>query len=308
MNACIVLFCFNRPNLLKQTLECLMCNAEAEQSDIIIYCDGPRNSSDYELVNATRNVAYAAKGFKSIKVVEREKNLGCSESIISGCNEAFVDHEMLIIVEDDILLSSYTLNFLNKCLKKYVNEFSVFNISAWSHPPSMLLIDSDYPYDAYFVPRTNVSCMATWRDRWKYIDWGVSDYSFFSRNRYLEKSFNRGGDDMSSMLAEQMKNGLDSWAIRMDYARFKHGCVGLNPVFSYCSNIGYGSGTHTTEFTSRYDNDINIALTVPRLPDHIFLDEMIVSRYRRLYGAPPIWMRAVNKVSRLLCRRNLLDI
>lgn len=304
----IIIFAFNRPVVLQRTLVALAHNALAEQSPVYIFCDGPRTDKEKKETDAVRAIAQKATRFSTLEVVKRDENLGCATSVITGLNEIFSMYEEAIVIEDDVICSPYTLNFLNICLQKYEENTTVFNISAWSPPNALLSPASKYPYDTYFIPRFNCWGWGTWRDRWQKIDWDVSDYPFFSNTPVLQQAFNTGGEDLSRMLHAQLKEkSIDSWAIRFDYARFKHGCLGLNPVRSYTTNIGFGSGTHTTAATSRWDNDINLAVSDPRLPEHIFVDEDILRAYKAVYSTPPLQIRALNKLSRMLLGKNLID-
>ncbi len=308
MPAPIALFAFNRPEQLRLTIEALAANELAIESDLTIFCDGPRTEGEKKLTDAVRATAAEAEGFKSVRVVARERNMGCANSIIFGVSEILSQHERIVVIEDDILCSPYTLRFLNMGLEKYEYEPVVFNISAWSLPPSLLRIPQKYPYDIYFVPRCNIWGWASWRDRWKKIDWAMADYSIFAETLSLQEAFNQGGKDLSSMLHLQIKGELDSWAIRMDYARFKHGGLGLNPVRSYTTNIGMGSGTHTTVASTRLDNDISDALPSPRIPDHIFVDINIARAYRKVYAPPSLPLKVINKAWRMLFGKNFFDV
>ena len=302
----IVVFGFNRPDLLERCLAALGQNTLAQECILTVYCDGPRNEKDLHLVEATRKIARAAKGFKSLTVIERQENYGCAASIIAGITQSFENNDSLAIFEDDILASPHTLSFLAACLGKYARTRSVFSISAWSPPPTLLSISKTYPFDAYCIPRCNIWGWATWKDRWQSIDWSIVDYAAFAENPNLRHAFNSGGNDMTHLLEAQMAGKLDAWDIRMDYSRFKQGCVGINPVISYTTNIGMGSGTHTTVLTTRYDNDISKAIPNPRLPDHIFVDKAILPVYQKIYATPPLWVRCVNKAARMTIGRNLI--
>ncbi len=311
MPAPIALFAFNRPDHLRRTLDALASNDLAAESDLTIFCDGPRIEKEKALTDAVRAISAGATGFRSVNVVARDRNIGCADSIIAGANEMFSQHERVVVIEDDILCSPYTLRFLNAGLEKYAAEPVVFNVAAWSFPPSQLPIPPGYPYDAYFTPRFNCWGWASWRDRWEKIDWAVSDYTIFTETACLQNTFNQGGEDLTPMLHWQMEEKINSWAIRMDYARFRHGCLGLNPVRSYTTNIGMGSGTHTTTPTTRFDNDISLAAAAPRLPEHIFVDESIARAYRAAYAPPPplpLPVRALNKAWRILFGKNLIKI
>ncbi|MDR0465862.1 MAG: sugar transferase [Deltaproteobacteria bacterium] len=302
MPAPIAVFAFNRPEHLRRVLVALAANDLAAQSDVTVFCDGPRHADEKAVTDAVRTAARAATGFRSLEVMEREKNLGCADSVIRGLEYMFSRHERLVVMEDDILCSPHALRFLNAGLEKYADEPVVFNVSAWSPPPRLMAVPPAHPFDAYFVPRFNCWGWASWRDRWQLVDWSVADYAVFAENARLRQAFNQGGDDLTPMLDAQLANKINSWAIRMDYARFRHGRLGLNPVVSYATNIGMGTGTHTTDHTARYDNDIAAAIANPRLPKHIFVDRAILAAYRKVYGGRPLWMRCIAKAARTIFR------
>lgn len=280
----IAVVAFNRPDHLKRTLDALAADLLAGQSAVTIFCDGPRNDAEREKTDAVRSVARGAKGFASVRVVERERNLSCGPAVITALTEMFAEHERLIVIEDDVLCSPHTLTFLNVGLERYEAYKSVFNISAWSMPSKTFPVPQNYPYDVYAIPRFNCWGWATWRDRFDLVDWTVDDYSFFKNSRILRDAFDLGGEDMVSMLDAQMEGKINSWAIRMDYARFKYGCVGINPVYSYVTNIGMGVGTHTSAATARFDNDFSGCLPVGRdfsWLDHMVVYEVLRKRYSR---------------------------
>lgn len=281
MPAPIVVFAFNRPALLQQTLHALAHNELASESTLTIYCDGPRRQDEKKSTDAVRAIAGNAEGFASVSVVAREKNMGCAASIIAGLQQMFARHERLIIIEDDILCSPHTLGFLNDGLERYAACKTVFNIAAWSPPKKRFSVPARYEWDVYAIPRMNGWGWATWRDRFASVDWSVPGYEKFCRSTTLRAAFDAGGADMSGMLDSQMHGEIDAWDIRMDYARFSQGCVGINPVRSYTTNIGFGCGTHTTTHTNRYDNDISNAVPTKnvRWLEHIFIDEQLRQGY-----------------------------
>lgn len=298
MPAPIALFAFNRPDHLRRTLEALAANTLAAQSDLTIFCDGPRSKIETEQTNAVRNIAKSAQGFASLTVVERPRNLGCANSIIDGLTQMFAQHAQLIVIEDDILTSLHTLRFLNDGLDYYAENKRIFNISAWSPPPGIFKIPSEYPHDIYAVPRFNCWGWASWRDRFEGIDWNVSDYASFKKSSPRRKAFNAGGEDMSPMLDSQMSKRIDSWAIRADYWRFKNGQFGINPVRSYTTNIGMNSGTHCTTASSRYDNDISQAVSTPCMHAQIVVNKNILHAYRQALSPP---LPLITKIRHKIC-------
>lgn len=294
----IAVFAFNRPDHLRLTLQALAENDLASQSSLTIFCDGPRSAGERVLTDAVRMVAKSATGFMCVTVVERDCNMGCADSIINGLTQMFVFHDRVIVVEDDILLSPHALRYFELCLEAYEHCRALIAISAWS--PPLGRVPDDYPFDVYCIPRFNCWGWATWRDRWQSVDWAISGYDEFRRNRVLRDAFSQGGEDVNQLLEMQLAGQIDSWAIRMDYSRFKQGLLSLNPVISYSTNIGIGSGTHTTQATSRYDNDVTKSVSDPRLPGHVFVDSDILKAYQKFYARPGMFDRVVNKLWRTI--------
>ena len=293
-----------------KVLTALAANDLAKKSDVTIFCDGPRHDEEKKATDSVRALAHSARGFASVHVVERQRNMGCAASIIDGLTQMFAAHERLIVVEDDILCSPHTLKFLNAGLDFYANDSRVFDISAWSPPPSLFKVPGDYPHDVYAIPRFNCWGWASWRNRFQNIDWAVADYRDFRASSAMRKAFDAGGGDMSAMLDAQMEGKIDSWAIRADYARFKQGQFGINPVKSYTTNIGMESGTHCAESTGKFDNDIAAALQKIEFVPNIIFDKKIIKGYRCVYSSLPdnifysvgmrIYRRLPNTVKKLV--------
>ena len=103
----IALFVYNRPEHTRTTLEALKANHGADQSDLIVFCDGARTSEDEPSVAAVRRLAHHALGFRSVQVVERPKNLGLANSIIGGVTDVLTRYDRVIVMEDDLLTSPW---------------------------------------------------------------------------------------------------------------------------------------------------------------------------------------------------------
>lgn len=283
LSAPIVLFAYNRPLHTERTIDALAANYGAGESDLFIFCDGPREASDLCNVERVRDFVKTVDGFKTVNLTFRDNNLGLADSIITGVSSVFEKYSSAIVFEDDLLSSSYTLSFLNKALERYRNEERVFSISAWAPSPSVLPVPRKYPWDVYFAHRFGCWGWATWRDRWEKVDWQVHTFPEFSQSRWLQRAFNRGGEDLTPMLFDWKKGENQSWAIRFSYAQFQHGGVGLYPVCSYTDNIGLdGTGVHCS-VDCKLRNEVSLALSEVRLPDHILVDPEIERLFKRVY-------------------------
>ena len=126
----IVVFGFNRPNALKNTIASLLRNEEAKDSDLFVFVDGPREGKEgeKEKVEKVREYVKSIKGFKSLHYTFSEKNKGLADSIIGGVSQVINQYGKVIVLEDDLVLMPNFLNFMNQGLERYQNEEKVFSV------------------------------------------------------------------------------------------------------------------------------------------------------------------------------------
>lgn len=130
----IVLFTYKRLGVTQRVVNSLLSNPEAKDSVIIIYSDGPKNEGDEIEVNEVRTYLRQLSGFKSIELIFRAKNLGLANSFITGITETLERFESAIFMEDDNLVSSGFLEFMNTTLELYKEDERVSCITGYSFP------------------------------------------------------------------------------------------------------------------------------------------------------------------------------
>jgi GT2 family glycosyltransferase len=130
----IVLFIYNRPDHTRRTLAALAANPLAIDSDLIVYADGPKRPEHAASIAQARDAARSASGFKSVRLIERDGNLGLAKSIITGVSDVCSERGRAIILEDDLLVAPQFLTFINKGLDCYADRPEVFQISGYMFP------------------------------------------------------------------------------------------------------------------------------------------------------------------------------
>lgn len=303
----IVVFAYDRPDHLRRTLDALAKNDLADQSVLYIYCDGAKDTASDEQrqrILENRKVAHATTGFKDVHVIEREKNWGLANNIISGVTDVIEKHGRVIVLEDDLLTSSYFLKYMNEALEFYKDRPSVMSISANRPPVGKMTIPEDYPYDVFVSLRSYSTGWATWKNRWDIVDWSMDYMSEFLSHPAEIKAFNRAGEDMTSQLIMQRDGKIDSWAMRFGYAHFKEHCVAILPCQSYVDNIGFdGTGIHSgTNTTNEYRNDLSKAVMNPRFMTNVYEDTRIINAFfsRFCQNKRPLYQRVINSIARKL--------
>jgi len=240
----IVLFVYNRPWHTRQTVEALQQNELANDSELFIFSDGAKDKMATKHVNDIRDYIRTIDGFKKIEIIERDKNIGLANSIISGVTKIINKYGKVIVLEDDLISSNKFLAFINQALDWYSDENNIFSVSGYNFP---IQIPSNYKYDGYCSYRSMSWSWGTWLDKWEKADWEVKDYNEFVIDKNAKKLFNRGGDDLTDILKLQMNGKIDSWSIIWDYTHFKHNAFSFCPVKSKIYNIGFdGSGVHSS--------------------------------------------------------------
>jgi hypothetical protein len=263
----IAFFAFNRPEHTRRALESLAANPLAAQSELFIFCDGPRREDDYAAVDQVRQVAAASRWCGKVNVLSSDKNRGCAESIIYGVTKLCADYGRVIVIEDDLVLSPFFLDFMNSALVRYEHDEQVFEVSGYMFPVS-LLGDNE----AGFLPFISSWGWATWRRAWQHFDPEMTAYHLLAADPALRRRFDLYGSyPYFAMLEAQRQGLLDSWAIRWYLTVFFFDGLALFPRHSLVSNHGFdGSGTHcgtsnefcTTLATSRIHQLPSVALDI----------------------------------------------
>ena len=291
----IVLFVYNRLDHTKQTIEALQKNELAEESELFIYSDAAKNEDAMKQVNEVREYIKSIDGFKTVIVIEREKNWGLANSIIDGVTNIINQYGKIIVLEDDLITSPHFLEFMNDTLRFYKTEKGVFAISGYSN----ISIPPEYKHNMYFAHISTSWGWATWSDRWKSIDWDNKCYLKLLENRKLLKEIEKKvGNSRIKMLQIQMKGKIDSWAVRRLFSQLIQNKMTLFPSKTLVQNIGHdGSGIHCGN-NSDFDKDNKLSKTnlFEELP---FREDRLINKLIYKKNHTTVISKIKNRVKRL---------
>jgi hypothetical protein len=286
----VVVFCYNRVDHLEKTLAALTLNVLAEDSDLIIFSDGPKNETDLIGVQEVRAFLENFKNasiFKSIEVVAAIENLGLANSIINGVSRVIKSYGKIIVVEDDVITSKFFLMYMNDALNKYKDKSTIGSIS--SYVPDIKL-PSNYNYSIFASMRPSSIAWGTWIDRWEKIDWNLKKYHLEKFNFFQRKKLNDWGTDVAGRLDRYVAGYNNSWAIRFTVSCMKNNLYSVHPRKSLSNHIGFdGSGTNTSiDDLKLFDVKelSNEKISVPDLPPQV--DKRIQQEFKLKYKRPLI--------------------
>lgn len=193
------------------------------------------------LVNATRKIVRERISCGAVDIVERQDNLGCAESITAGVNHVLRQSDRVVVVEDDLVVSSKFLKYMNAALDLYRDNRNVMHVSGYQYPGVL----DDFP-TALLLPITNSWGWGTWRRAWKCYRSDFPDLA--SIDRWWWRRFHLdslGALELRKAIEQARGRELDTWAVRWSYSVFLERGLAVFPRRSLVSNIGFdGSGTH----------------------------------------------------------------
>jgi hypothetical protein len=276
----VVLFVYNRPEHTKRTVEALAANKLAAESDLIVFSDGPKDDNAISKIGKVRAFVDEIKGFASVRVIKRDKNLGLASSVITGVTQVIDEYGKVIVLEDDLLTSRFFLEYMNDGLDLYENSEDVSSINGYIFP-----LNAPSLPKSFFLPHSDCWGWGTWKRVWDNFNADAGDLFKQIKQRGLIDKFDFDSScSFTNLLKQQIKGSVDSWAIRWYATNFLLGLKGLYPGESFVQNIGYdGSGTHCDEvewelYNSALAEDYN---KIERIP--IEVDQVMYGYVKEYY-------------------------
>jgi len=257
----IALFVYNRPWHTKQTIESLLKNSEARETDLFVFSDGPKTDADAKKVEDVRDYISSLTGFAKVDLIASAHNKGLANSIIAGVTKILETSETVIVMEDDLVTSPYFLRYMNEALTLYQNDDTVISIHGYVYPVKQSLPET------FFLRGADCWGWATWRRGWKYFEPdGRKLLTELERSNSIREFDMDDSFWYSEMLRDQIKGLNNSWAIRWHASAFLRNKLTLYPGESLINNIGFdNSGTHSGGSQQYQANIVQRPLNVKRI-------------------------------------------
>lgn len=236
----ILLFVYNRPQHVRNSVQSLLSNDLAKDSELYIFSDAAKDEAAKPLVDEVRTFIHTISGFKQKHFVEREENWGLARNIIDGVTRLVNEYGRVIVLEDDLITAPYFLRFMNDALETYKDEEKVGHIQACDFTK-----DPSLP-DTFLIKFTGSWGWATWKRAWKHFNPNGQELLDEMLRRKLNRQFDFNGKyGFTRMLRRQIEGKNNSWAIRWNASLFLADILSLNVGKSLIQNEGFdGSGTN----------------------------------------------------------------
>jgi GT2 family glycosyltransferase len=241
----IILFTYNRLAHTRNTIDALKKNELAAESDLIVFSDGPKTLLGAQKVNEVREYVRTITGFRSVKLVERDSNLGLGTNIVAGVTSVVNEFGRAIVLEDDLETSRYFLRFMNEAPRKYEHDDRVISVVGYIYN-----LPDSFPKN-FFLRGADCLGWATWKRGWDLFEEDAEELRQTIKKNKWSKDFNFNGSyNYTQMLKDHSIGLINSWAIRWYGSAYIHGKLTLYPGSSLINHKGNdGTGTNYSEDT-----------------------------------------------------------
>jgi hypothetical protein len=284
MKAPLALFVYNRVDHTQRTVEALAKNHLASESDLTIFSDAAKKSSDVDSVQAVRAYIKTIAGFKSLTIVERPSNFGLSKSIIDGVTDVINKFQKIIVLEDDLVTSPFFLQYMNDSLDRFERDDRVISIHGYMYPVKQKLPE------LFFLRGADCWGWATWKRGWDLLERDGKSLlgQIIGRQETKRFTFNDSYPYIQ-MLEDQIAGRNNSWAILWYGSAFVKNKLTLYPGHSLVHNIGNdSSGTHSIA-TDSYNvqitgRQIDVGGSTPVFDDNADAVNAIADYFTRIHS------------------------
>jgi glycosyltransferase involved in cell wall biosynthesis len=292
----ILLFVYNRPQHVQRSIASLQANALAAESELFVFSDAAKDKTSEAAVQEVRSFIHTIKGFKQVNCIEREENWGLARNIIDGVTRLVNEYERVIVLEDDLIVAPYFLQFMNDALETYADEPKVGHIQACDFTKDPTLPET------FLIKWTGSWGWATWKRAWQHFNPNGQELLNQLEQRRLTRRFDFNGTyGFTRMLRRQIAGQNNSWAIRWNASLFLADILSLNVGRSLVQNEGFdGSGTNCGG-GGLYSSDLWMQpLPVKKITPVEENEEARKAFARYYHRTNSFWAKAIRRIKRTL--------
>ncbi len=239
--AAVAILVHTRDRHFRTCVESLTKNPLAELTDLYVFSDGA-DSGDEEAVGRVRDFAKTITGFRHVVLRFRETN-DFSANVHDLLMFPLKKHERVIYMEDDNVVASSFLSFINEALEEYAADKRIAGISGYAPPVDQSRFTTA---DVYLSKHWSFWTAAVWREK------GVFDFLDVQKpyadmvKRGLERQVQQAFPGLAQGLKKMDDGVQDAPDRKLSYFLIREGLYQLRPVQSLVMNTGHdGSGLHS---------------------------------------------------------------
>ena len=254
MSVPIVLFVYNRPNHLKQTLNSL--KKEKKLSKIYFFIDGPKKNADKRQLNKIKKCIEIVNRVNWVKkeTIIQKLNIGLKNTLLISSKHTFEkrNHNFVIFLEDDNIILPGFYKYMKLSSRKYALEKKIFSVTGYN----FYLDEDKYKSiigDHFFLSYGNTWTLGIWKRSWKLWKKEIINLSGSPKKKIFKKIIESKNYLLYDALLEGYikKNNAGSTYI---YTIWKYNKLTIFPKFPLVNNIGMDGSGENCISTSKFFN------------------------------------------------------
>ena len=247
----LAIFAYNRPEYLKKCLNSLKLNKLSHKTTTYFFIDYPKLKKDFNNYNKVIQIVRKTNIFKKKIIIQRKYNFGLKRNILKGIDYVLKKNQTVIVLEDDLHLSKYFLDYMNKYLNYFKSSKKIASIHGYCYP-----INKKNLKNFFLLRGADCWGWATWRRAWRHYN---DDNSLLAKKIKNMGEINEFNFNNSFNYYDMLVNGSSStWAINWYASAFIKNMLTLYPKKPYVKNMGNsGFGTHSNKIDKRFDVSLN---------------------------------------------------
>ena len=289
----VLITTLNRSVHFKRCVESLALSTLADKTELYIALDYPLHEGQRAGYEEIKKYLSDIKGFKSVIIIERDKNFGAIDNFFKSLDEVFEKYDKVIISEDDNVFSTDFIAFVNKGLNVYESRADIFSISGYQYP---VKVPKSYKEDVYIWTGFSAWGVGIWKEKWEKVNFepeiAMDNIRNFLKN-YLEvyklqKIANHFLPAMIEMLKQKSIHGDSLICLYL----YQNKMNSIFPIISRVRNTGHdGSGLHGGNLESNIyreqaifcgnENHVHIKNIQPHKATNNMLYSFFKSSYKR---------------------------
>lgn len=283
MNSAVLFIIFNRPALTELAFEKIR---KAQPPRLYISIDGPRdgNVDDVQKINSCIKIISKKDWNCELFILKRDSNMGCRLAVSSAIDWFFLNEEMGIIIEDDIIPEDSFFQYCDELLERYKFNNKIGSISGCNPVSGFYEINQSYAFSIF----NYIWGWATWRRAWNHYDISMKNYPSWIQSGGLKNISNGDGNFecyWKAVFSDAYAGVVDTWDAQWAFACWSNGLLAAIPEKNLIDNIGFGAdATHTRGSQPNYLNqskpsNMNFPMRHPNLINTtVDLDKIIYKR------------------------------
>ena len=259
LNTPVAFLIFNRPETTVRIFEEIR---KAKPKKLFVVADGPgeNKEGEEEKCNAARKIIEKVDWDCEILKNYSPTNLGCKKRISSGISWVFDNVDEAIFLEDDCMPNQSFFRYCQELLEFYKDDERVMMISGNNFQKKKV---TGYSY--YFSLYSHIWGWASWKRVWQKYDVEMKLWPEIKRRKSLEYWLGRkkAVEHWTEEFDFAYSNKIDTWDFQFLFTCWINHGLSILPEVNLVSNIGFGSGTHTTKPDHKSSNIPSAEISFP---------------------------------------------